>query len=211
MGSTSAIATQRSRASQRVRRSGKRLSPPKWTARVSGRQAVHRRVGRVELPRMEREHGRHAPVSKRALRLGEPRRRKHAKRPRAPEGKRSPEHATRQRRQLRDRPAVALDAVRSPGVVRAAERRHGHHRGVAPESRGGQLAEGGGSRRRGSTTRRRGTRSSRAARASSIDCRAPEQVLAKLGRGHLVGAAVQVAMDADLVARAARASRTRSG
>ena len=96
-----------------------------------------------------------------------------------------------------DQPCARCGVV--PGVVRAAERRHGHHRRVAPESRRGQLGERGG---RGVANRPLGgaVGARRQLRGLLDRLPGPEQVFAKLGRGHLIDPAVKIPMNADLVA-----------
>ena len=134
-------------------------------------------------------------------------RREDPKRPaRRPAAARRPKTAAGQRRHLDERPAVAARC----GAARAGSSAlpsggTRHHRGVArgippPRARRAPAAAGVADRPLGRPV---GARRARRA-ASSIDRRAREQVVAELRRRHLVGAAVQVAVDADLVAPARR-------
>ena len=135
----SSRATQRSRSRKRVKTPGQPAESQEVHRALERREPRHRRVSGIELPGVDREDGRLAPLAHGLLGGGEAALRKHAKRPGAAERQPPAEDRARQRRDLDQRPAVAPDPVR-PGQVRP------QRPGAAPAS----------SRRRSGTPRPRG-------------------------------------------------------
>ena len=189
------------RASQRANRSGRPGSPRKWTVRAIGESPSIGGCAAVELPGVKREDRRLAAVAARALglaRAGSRDRMRNGQAP--PSGQRARRTAPRQRRDLGQRPAVALDPVGPAKVAnagRAAAPASSRRRtGTPPRERGAAP----GRRAAGSTIPRRGSAVARAPARGLDRVARPKQIVPELLGRHLVGAPVQVAVHADLVA-----------
>ena len=163
-------------------RSGKPAQAEEVHRAQERREAVHRGMRGVELPGVEREDRRLAALAERPLGRRERGVREASGRASPSERERPAEDASRQRRDLDERPALAArcdaarrDFERARAAAPASSRRRSGTRRM--RARAGPPRPGG-----GSTTPPRGGRRPARPRPSSIESRAREQVLPELAR-----------------------------